>query len=155
MTDSLEQLNRVEDELERVLKAVEGLNVLRREPIGVVEVPLAALRWLGPSRIEDAATGIEQDVTHVWRLELTVGVDVDQPELAQDELREYVQRVTAAVRDGVERTGEPNLGDVVDLVRVSLSQEADYFRRVTLTGDASGPLLYGLVLRVEADFTEA
>lgn len=156
MPDSLEQLDAVEDELERTLKTVAGLHVLTREPIGVVsELPFAALRWLGASRIEDAATGAEQDVTHSWRLELTVGVEPAEEERAQDDLRELFQRVTAAVRDATDPVSAPNLGTHVDLVRLSLSQEADYFRRATLTGEATGPMLYGCVLRVECDYSES
>jgi hypothetical protein len=154
--DSLEQLQAVQDELVRTIAQIPGLNVLAREPIGVVaELPVASLRWLGPSRIVDAATGPEQDVTHGWRLELTVGVETAEEERAQDDLRELVQRATAAIRGSLDPASAPNLGTLVDLVRVSLEQPADYFRRATLTGEAQGPMLYGCVLRVECDYSEA
>jgi hypothetical protein len=154
--DAAEQLKAVQDELVRVLRTLPGLNVLEREPIGVVaEMPFASLRWLGPTKIVDAATGLEQDVTHTWRLELTVSVETAEEERAQDDLRELVQRATSAIRGSVNSISAPNLGTLVDLVRVSLDQPADYFRRATLTGEAQGPMLYGCVLRVECDYTEA
>lgn len=156
MPDSAEQLKALQDELVRTLKSVDGLHVADREAIGVIaELPYAGLRWLGPTKIEDAATGIEQDVTHTWRLELTVAVEPAEEERAQDELRDLVQRATAAIRSSLNATGAPNLGTLVDLVRISLSQEADYFRRATLTGEPTGPALYGCVLRVECDYTES
>lgn len=156
MPDSSEQLRAVQDELVRVLDAIKDLHVQGREAIGVLPgLPYAGLRWLGPTAITDAATGLEQDVTHAWRLELTVGVEPLQEEQSQDDLRDLVQQATAAIRASVNERSAPNLGSLVDLVRVSLTGEAEYFRRATLTGEATGPQLYGCVLRIECDYTEA
>jgi len=153
--NNLEQLLRIEAAIARTLETVPGLEqVLDHEPLGVLpEGPLAYIRWLGPAEILDAETGGGQDVTHAWRLEVDVDVDTDDAEQSQVELKKIVQGVTLAFRES------PRLVDagdtpLVDVTRLDLSSEAEYFRRATLTGEAQGPALYGVVFRLEADFTE-
>lgn len=153
--DNLSQLERVEAAIVRTLRSVPELaNVIDHEPLGVIEeLPVAYIRWLGPAEIVTAATGGEQDVTHAWRLEVSVDVDVDDPELSQAELKQLVQGVTLAFRENpllMTQGQEP----IVDTTRLEISSEAEYFRRPALDGTPLGPILYGLVFRLEADFTE-
>jgi len=153
--DNLQQLERVEAAIARTLKSVPSLaNVLDHEPLGIIEeLPVAYIRWLGPVSIVTAATGGEQDVTHAWRLEISVDVDVDDPEQAQTELKQLVQGVTLGFRENprLYTVGEE---PIVDDTRLEISSEAEYFRRPALDGSPLGPILYGLVFRLEADFTE-
>lgn len=153
--DALEQLQKVEAGIVRILESVPGMaSVIDHDPMGVLdELPCAYIRWLAPVGIVDAETGGGQDVTHAWRLELSVEVDVDAPELSQGELKQIVQSTSLAFRESpklVSAGEEP----IVDRVRLGTLEEADYFRRPALNGDPIGPILYGLVLRLEADYTE-
>jgi len=153
--NNYEQLVAIEAGIAHALRSVPGLTeVIDHEPLGVLpEGPVAYIRWLGPAEILDAETGGGQDVTHAWRLEVDVDVDLDDPEQSQLELKEIVQGVTLAFRESPRLVGAGD-APLVDVTRLELSSEAEYFRRATLTGEAQGPALYGVVFRLEADVTE-
>lgn len=147
-----EQLEAIETALANVLKTVQPLKtVINHEPAGwlVNKMPIAFFRWTGPNPIVDVETGPGQDVNHQWILELDVNVPpTRQGDLqmgqAQKNLKKVVQAVTAAFR------ADPTMNNTVDIVRLTLEREADFFKREPMEA-----LLYGLQFRVNAIVTES
>src|SRR5574337_442032 len=138
------ELDSIEAEIVSTLETVAGFKHVRgSEPLGIIPaLPCAYIRWLGATPV-DVETGGGQDVTHAWRLEIDVAVLPDQEEEAQDALQALVQGMAAAFRDA------PQLGGLVDRVRLSVSSEAEYFRRANLAGDPTTSMLYGMAYRLE------